>query len=121
MGLFFRVLTERNFFPLSPQQRGSQTSFFSNKCIFHRIFVVAEGDFTAEPLCSLRLIDEPQKWRNRCLRLRPRSLLGVMLMSCKVNFHVVRSALQNSACLLRVYFCCRSYVLWHIGLRSFAV
>ena len=35
------VLTERNlFFPLSPQQRGSQSSFFSNKCIFSSIFVV---------------------------------------------------------------------------------
>ena len=41
-GLIFScVLTERNFSPLSLQQRGSQTSFFSNKCIFHSIFVVA--------------------------------------------------------------------------------
>ena len=41
-------------------------------------------------------------------RLRPRSVFGsfgVVLMSCKVNFHVVRSALQNSVCLRSVYFC----------------
>ena len=31
-------LTERNFFPLSPQQRGSQTSFFSNKCLYSQYF-----------------------------------------------------------------------------------
>ena len=40
------------------------------------------------------------------VRLRPRSVLGsfgVMLISCKVNFHVVRSALQNSVCLLSAY------------------
>ena len=30
---------------------------------------------------------------------------SVVLMSYKVNFHVVRSALQNSVCLLSVYFC----------------
>ena len=30
---------------------------------------------------------------------------GVVLMSCKVNFHIVRSALQNSMCLRSVYFC----------------
>ena len=49
-----------------------------------------------QSLCSLRLINEPHKGRNSCLRLRPRSLFvffGVVLMSCKVNFHVVRSAL----------------------------
>ena len=60
------------------------------------------GIFTAEPLRSLRRTDEPLKGRNSCLRLRPRSVfssLGVVLMSCKVNFHVVRSALQNSVCL----------------------
>ena len=36
-----------------------------------------------------------RKGRNRCLWLRPRSVFGpfgVVLMSCKVNFHVVRSA-----------------------------
>ena len=38
-----------------------------------------------------------------CLWLQSRSVLGsfgVVLMSCKVNFHVVRSALRNSMCLL---------------------
>ena len=51
-----------------------------------------------------RRTDEPQEWRNTCLRLQPRSVLasfGVVLVSCRVNFHVVRSALQNSMCLLR--------------------
>ena len=46
--------------------------------------------------------DEPQKGRNSCLRLRPRSVFcsfGVVLMCCKVNFHIVRSALQISVCL----------------------
>ena len=35
----------------------------------------------------------------------PQSVLGsigVMLMSCKVNLHLVRSALQNSICLLKL-------------------
>ena len=64
------------------------------------------------------------------VRLRPHSVLGsfgVMLISCKVNFHVVRSALQNSVCLLsayefadRVFY--RSYsVSRHIRLQSFSV
>ena len=42
------------------------------------------------------------------LRLRPPSgfgFFGVVLMSCKVNFHIVRLALQNAVCLLSVYFC----------------
>ena len=46
-----------------------------------------------------------RKGRNRCLMLRPRSVFGsfgVVLMSCKVNFHVVRSALQNLVCLLKL-------------------
>ena len=46
-----------------------------------------------------------RKGRNRCLWLRPRSVFGpfgVVLMSCKVSFHVVRSALQNSVCLLKL-------------------
>ena len=46
-----------------------------------------------------------RKGRNRCLRLRPRSVFGsftVVLMSYKVNFHVVRSALPNSVCLLKL-------------------
>ena len=57
---------------------------------------------------KLTFRDKPQKGRNSCLRLRPRSVFGsfcVVLMSCKVNFYVVRSALQNSVCLLNVYFC----------------
>ena len=47
----------------------------------------------------LRHSDEPQRGRNS--RLQSRSVLssfGVVLMSCKVNCHVVRSALQYSAC-----------------------
>ena len=47
----------------------------------------------------LRRPDERQKGRNSCLRLRSRSVFGsfgVKLMSCKVIFHVVRSAFQNS-------------------------
>ena len=54
-------------------------------------------------LWLLRRVDEPQKGRNSCLWLQPRSVLssfGVVLMSCKVNFHVVRSALQYSLCVL---------------------
>ena len=51
------------------------------------------------------VLTSPQKRRNSCLRLRSRSVFGsfvVVLMSCKVNFHVVRSALQNSVCPLTV-------------------
>ena len=64
-----------------------------------------------------------------CRRLQPRSVLGsfsVALMSCKVNFHVVRSAWPHSQLSAawyifddRVFFW--SYVLQHIRLRSFAV
>ena len=49
----------------------------------------------------LRQTDEPQRGRNSCLWLQSRSVLssfGAVLMSCRVNFHVVRSALQYSAC-----------------------
>ena len=49
----------------------------------------------------LRHTDEPQRGQNSCLWLQSRSVLssfGVVLMSCRVNFHVVRSALQYSAC-----------------------
>ena len=48
--------------------------------IFHQSF-----------LWLLRHADEPQKGRNSCLWLQPRSVLssfGVVLMSCKFNFHV---------------------------------
>ena len=58
--------------------------------IFHQSF-----------LWLLRHTDEPQRGRNSCLWLQSRSVLssfGVVLMSCRVNFHVVRSALQCSAC-----------------------
>ena len=58
--------------------------------------------FSSEPdLWLLRHTDEPQRGRNSCLWLQSRSVLssfGVVLMSCRVNFHVVRSALQYSAC-----------------------
>ena len=57
--------------------------------IFHQSF-----------LWLLRHTDEPQRGRNSCLWLQSRSGLssfGVVLMSCRVNFHVVRSALQYSA------------------------
>ena len=60
--------------------------------------------FSAEPRCLFHRTDEPQEWRNSCLRLQPCSVLGsfgVVLMSCKVYFHVVRSVLQNSVALLR--------------------
>ena len=52
-------------------------------------------------LWLLRHTDEVQRGRNSCLWLQSRSVLssfGVVLMSCRVNFHVVRSALQYSAC-----------------------
>ena len=60
------------------------------------------GYFPSEPdLWLLRHTDEPQRRRNSCLWLQSRSVLdsfGVVLMSYRVNFHVVRSALQHSAC-----------------------
>ena len=58
--------------------------------IFHQSF-----------LWLLRHTDEPQKGRNSCLWLQSRSVfssVGVVLMSCKIHFHVVRSPLQYSAC-----------------------
>ena len=59
--------------------------------------------FSSEPdLWLLRHTDEPQRGRNSCLWLQSRSVLssfGAVLMSCRVNFHVVRSALQNLICL----------------------
>ena len=58
-------------------------------------------NFQSEPdLWLLRHTDEPQRGRNSCLWLQSRSVLSsfnVVLMSCRVNFHVVRSALQYSA------------------------
>ena len=46
------------------------------------------------------------KQDKNCRWLQPRSVLGsigVMLMSCKVNFHVTQSALQNSLCLPSIF------------------
>ena len=69
-----------------------------------------------------RRAEEPQKGRNSCLRLTPGSVFGsfsVVLMSSKVNFHVVRSALQNYSGYIfagQVFY--RSYVLRNIRLRS---
>ena len=58
--------------------------------------------FSSEPdLWLLRHTDEPQSGRNSSLWLQSRSVLssfGVVLTTCRVNFHVVRSALQYSAC-----------------------
>ena len=70
----------------------SSRSGLKSECadIFHQSF-----------LWLLRHTDEPQRGRNSCLWLQSRSVLssfGVVLMSCRVNFHVVRSALQYSAC-----------------------
>ena len=70
----------------------SSRSGLKSECadIFHQSF-----------LWLLRHTDEPQRGRNSCLWLQSRSVLssfGVVLMSCRVNSHVVRSALQYSAC-----------------------
>ena len=70
----------------------SSRSGLKSECadIFHHSF-----------LWLLRHTDEPQKGRNSFLWLQFRSVLssfGVVLMSFRVNFHVVRSALQYSAC-----------------------
>ena len=49
----------------------------------------------------LRHTDKRQKGQNSSLWLQSRSVLssfGDLLMSCTVTFHVVRSALQYSAC-----------------------
>ena len=60
------------------------------------------GYFSSELiLWLLGHTDEPQKGQNSCLWLQSRSVLnsfGAVLMSCRVYFHVVRSALQYSAC-----------------------
>ena len=65
---------------------------------------------SSEPdLWLLQHTDEPQRGRNSCLWLQSRSVLssfGVVLMSWRVNFHVVRSALQYSMvfCLQNLIF-----------------
>ena len=69
----------------------SSRSGLKSECadIFHQSFL------------WLRHTDEPQRGRNSCLWLQSRSVLssfGVVLMSCTVNFHVVRSALQYFVC-----------------------
>ena len=63
--------------------------------------IIVRVYFASEFSLLLRHTDEPQKGRNSCLWLHTRYVLsssGVFLMSCRVNFHVVRSALQYSAC-----------------------
>ena len=82
--------------------------------------IIVRGHFASE-FSLLRHTDEPQKGRNSSLWLQTRYVLssfGLLLMSCRVKFHVVRSALQYSACriiCLHFYFCWsglyRSYVL----------
>ena len=66
----------------------------------------------------------PAPWSNP-LSYQPRSVLGsigVVLMSCKVNFHLVRLALHSLMCLLITFLLIfRSYVRRHIRLQSFAV
>ena len=72
--------------------------------------IIVRGYFASE-FSLLRHTDEPKKGRNSCLWLQTRYVLssfGVLLMSCRVKFHVVRSALQYSACriiCLHFYFC----------------
>ena len=69
--------------------------------------IIVRGYFASE-FSLLRHTDEPQKGRNSCLWLQTRYVLssfGVLLMSCRVKFHVVRSALQYSACrIICLYF-----------------
>ena len=62
--------------------------------------IIVRGYFASEFSLLLRHTDEPQKGRNSCLWLQTRYVLSSfgVLMSCRVNFHVVRSALQYSAC-----------------------
>ena len=68
--------------------------------------IIVRGYFASE-FSLLRHTDEPQKGRNSCLWLQTRYVLssfGVLLMSCRVKFHVVRSALQYSACRIIMSF-----------------
>ena len=63
--------------------------------------IIVRVYFASEFSLLLRHTDEPQKGRNSCLWLHTRYVLssfGVLLMSCRVKFHIVRSALQYSAC-----------------------
>ena len=43
-------------------------------------------------------------------RLLTLSHIGVVFMSFKVNFHVVRSALQIAMCLVGIFLLIRSYL-----------
>ena len=85
-----------------------------NLKIEHMVFILNEQSAWLYPsiLTDSLKVDHPfqiacvQNWHlNSCLRLRPwrpRSVLGsfgVVLLSCKVNFNVVRSALHNPMCL----------------------
>ena len=73
-----------------------------------RAKIRVRGYFSSEPdLWLLHQTDEHQRGRNSCLWLQSRSVLssfGVVLMSCRVNFHVVRSALQYSACRIKYVY-----------------
>ena len=86
--------------------------------IFHQSF-----------LWLLRHTDETPKGRNSCLWLQSRSVLsssGVVLMSCKVNFHAAISiavfCLQNLMCLLLIKTCFDNWIqerrllFWKISL-----
>ena len=78
--------------------------------------IIVRGYFASEFSLLLRHTDEPQKGRNSCLWLQTRYVLssfGVLLMSCRVNFHVVRSALQYSACRI---ICLLSLCIYQIFL-----
>ena len=72
------------------------------------------GIFHQSFLWLLRHANEPQKGRNSCLWLQSRSVLrsfGVVSMSCKVNFHVVLSALQYSVCRISYHNVYLSFLL----------
>ena len=70
----------------------------------------------------------PAPWSNP-LSYQPRSVLGsigVVLMSCKVNFHLVRLALHSLMCLLVTFLLIRSssdptFVGIFVCMQSFAV
>ena len=56
-----------------------------------------------------------KKRRDSCVRLRSLSVLGSfgnVLMSFEVNFHEVRSALQNSMCVLKSFARFRQSILF---------
>ena len=117
---------------LTPKTRHSRHSMILSRCWRSMSGLKSERAvyFLADVLCLLRCPDKPQPWRDSCRRLLPRFVLGsfvVVLMSCKVYFHVIRSALRNSICLLLctlykfggIRSSNRSYFLRQIRLRSF--